>query len=198
MLSTFWTYLQLGFAHITDLGGYDHILFLVALCAAYTLADWRRVLLLVTAFTLGHSLTLLAAALAWVGLNQPWVEFLIPVTIVLTALGHLLPWAEMREGRKGYALAAYLMALLFGLVHGLGFSNFFRSVLFPGEEGQLIGQLLAFNLGVELGQLLIVVLILGVGTLLLRLGLPRRNWQLFLAGAAFGLALQLALERWPL
>lgn len=192
----FTAYLQLGFAHITDLGGYDHMLFLLALCAPYTWADWRRVLLLVTAFTLGHSLTLVAAAVGWVGLNQPWIEFLIPLTIVLTALGHALAPRE-ETASPAFARGAYLAALLFGLVHGLGFSNFFRSVLFPGEESQLLGQLLAFNLGVELGQLLVVLLLLLLTTLVLRLGARRYYWRLFVAGVAFGLALQMTIERWP-
>ncbi|MCB0635815.1 MAG: HupE/UreJ family protein [Lewinella sp.] len=193
MQSDFATYLQLGFHHIADLKGYDHILFIIALCAIYTLREWKRVAILVTAFTLGHSLTLALAALNIVRLPQNLIEFLIPVTIVLTALYNV--FGAQRQEKQAIRLN-YVLALVFGLIHGMGFSNFFRSLLMPDEQGQLVQQLLAFNIGVELGQLAIVAVILLIAYLALSmLRAPRREWTLFLSGGAFSLALVMALER---
>ncbi len=200
MRSAFGTYLQLGFEHIADLNGYDHILFIVALCAIYRLREWRKVALLVTAFTLGHSLTLALAALDVLRIPGAWIEFLIPVTILLTALYNVVFHSFDRpEGTFDRRLNwNYAFALLFGLIHGMGFSNYFRSLLLPGEEGQLVFQLLAFNLGVELGQLAIVAVILAVSALAFGPARVRqREWNLFISGAAAGLSLVMALERAP-
>lgn len=201
MQTTFTTYLTAGFNHIADLGGYDHILFLLALCAIYRPADWRRVVILVTAFTLGHSLTLAMAAFGWSPLSQTFIEFLVPVTIVLTALYNVL-WYRRPDERnaprhsRGVVALNYGLALFFGLIHGLAFSNFFRASLFPGEELQIVNQLLAFNLGVELGQLLIVAVIMVLSAIAFGLFHVRaRDWNLFVSGAAFGLALVMAVER---
>jgi len=198
----FRTYLSLGFQHIADLSGYDHILFLIALCAIYSLREWKKVALLVTAFTLGHSLTLALAAVDIVPVNAAWIEFLIPVTIVITALYNVAVHRFDRREQPGLfnrqLNANYFFALFFGLIHGLGFSNFFRASLMPGEEGQLVLQLFAFNLGVELGQLLIVGLILAASFVAFRvLQIQQREWNLFISGSAFGLALIMALERTP-
>lgn len=196
--SAFTVYLQLGFKHIADFAAYDHILFIVVLCAIYRPSQWRQVALLATAFTLGHSLTLAMAALDVVQVPTALIEFLIPVTIMLTALYNVVVHRFDRRERvfEPKVYWNYLFALLFGLIHGMGFSNFFRSTLMPGEENQLVQQLLAFNIGVELGQLLIVGVILALAGLALGLlRIKQREWNLFVSGGAFGLALVMALER---
>lgn len=200
MQSEFQTYLTLGFKHISDLNGYDHILFIIALCAIYRLAEWKKVAILVTAFTIGHSITLALAALGIVQVSASWIEFLIPVTIFLTALYNVLfhkfdqqePLFDRRVNIN------YFFALGFGLIHGLGFSNFLRSMLMPGEEGRLVSQLLAFNIGVELGQLSIVAFILVASLIAFNvLRVKQREWNLFISGAAAGISLIMALERLP-
>jgi hypothetical protein len=198
----FVTYLKLGFTHIADLSGYDHILFIIALCAIYRIEEWKKVAILVTAFTLGHSLTLALAALDVIPLNQAWIEFLIPLTILATALYNVVADPHSREGSPQLFGARmqgnYWIALLFGLIHGMGFSNFFRATLMPGEESQLVLQLLAFNLGVELGQLCIVGFVLLASFLAFRLfRIQVREWNLFISGGAASLALVMALERIP-
>ncbi|MCB0550745.1 MAG: HupE/UreJ family protein [Phaeodactylibacter sp.] len=200
MQSVFSVYLQLGFSHIADMQGYDHILFVVALCAIYRIREWRKVALLVTAFTLGHSLTLALAALEIIPINSAWVEFLIPVTIMVTALYNVIVHKqESQLGTFSRSLQMnYLFALFFGLIHGMGFSNFLRSSLLPGEEGQLVTQLLAFNIGVEIGQLTIVTAVLCLSFIMLYpLKVKQREWNIFISGSAFGLALVMALERVP-
>ncbi len=198
----FATYLELGFTHIADLNGYDHILFIIALCAVYRIEEWKKIAILVTAFTLGHSLTLALAALDIIPINQTWIEFLIPITIMATAIYNVSRkeyGSIQQKGLFGFHMQAnYWIALLFGLIHGLGFSNFFRTTLMPGEEPLLVFQLLAFNLGVEIGQLCIVGFVLLASLLAFQMfQVKQRDWNLFISGGVFSLALIMALERIP-
>ena len=146
----FGIYLELGFKHILDLKAYDHILFVMTLCAVYVLKDWKKVLWLVTAFTLGHSLTLALAVFKLVHIEASVIEKLIPITIMITALSNVF-WKAEGGGRMKWL---YVMAGFFGLIHGLGFSNYLKALL--GSEEDLLMPLFAFNLGVEGGQILIV------------------------------------------
>jgi hypothetical protein len=181
-------YLETGLRHILDLNGYDHILFVVALCAVYRPQQWRPLLVLVTAFTVGHSLTLALAALKLIVLPTEVIEFLIPVTIFLTAVYNF---------RRGAAPTAnvhrwlsYGLALGFGLIHGVGFSNYFRSLL--GREADITLPLFAFNLGLEVGQIVIVSLTLFIGWLLVqKAGLNQRYWTYGLSGFVAAVALYL-------
>ncbi|HJW31217.1 MAG TPA: HupE/UreJ family protein [Saprospiraceae bacterium] len=149
----FKAYFELGFHHISDLKGYDHMLFLVALCAVYTYQEWRRILVLVTAFTIGHSITLALSALNILHLSAQLIEVLIPVTILLTALKNFF-FKPISESTWN---PTYFLPLFFGLIHGMGFSNYFKSLL--GQEANILLPLFAFNIGVELGQICIVFLI---------------------------------------
>ncbi|QIX62222.1 HupE/UreJ family protein [Hymenobacter sp. BT18] len=201
MASTFTTYLQLGFFHIFNLQAYDHLVFLLALCAPYVLQDWRRVVALVTSFTLGHSLTLALATLNVVQYSPQVIEVLIPVTILLTCVVNLARAGRatsrptpIRQSPNLIFTSANGLAATFGLIHGLGFSSYLRELL--GRQSRPVLELLAFNVGVELGQLLIVGLILLLGALLLRgLGVARRDWLLVVSGAALGIALVLLVNR---
>ena len=198
MISTFTVYLRLGFEHLLDLQGYDHILFLAVLCAAYTLARWRELLVLVTAFTIGHSVSLAVATLRLVRVDTGLVEFLIPVTIVATAVTNLV--GLKREDPAEHKVAArplrYALALVFGVVHGLGFSNFLRLAL--GEERSLFVPLLSFNIGLELAQIVVAVGVVAVALVAVRfLSLPERLWTLLLSALAGGVAAWMAVQRLP-
>jgi hypothetical protein len=185
-MSEFSMFFQLGVDHIADWQGYDHMLFLLALCARFSPRHWRRVVILVTAFTLGHSLSLAAAALGWVAVNASLVEFLIPLTILTTALANVL-WPTTR--RAGFSLS-YTLAGGFGLIHGLGFSNYLRSLL--GRQSDIITPLFGFNLGLEAGQLAIVAVIMALALLATQLaGRSHRDWNLFVSGSAAGLSILL-------
>ncbi len=205
MSSEFLVYLQLGFRHIADLAGYDHILFVAALAIPYTLRAWRQLAILVTAFTIGHSVTLALATLRLVSVPSALVETLIPVTIIVTALLALVEQHRTtRSGAMSESLshsasnaalptARYALAAGFGLIHGLGFSTFLRALL--GAEENIALPLFAFNVGLELGQLLILALVLAVGGLAVRLVLPRARWVQLLAGITGGLATVLLVQR---
>ena len=185
-MTEFSIYLQLGIEHITDLEGYDHIVFLLALVAGFGLSDWKRVVLLVTAFTVGHTLTLVLAALDIFPVHRELIEFLIPLTILITALANLSEGGSLKNIRWKYG-----MALGFGLIHGLGFSSFFKSLL--GTSSDITLPLFGFNLGVELGQVGIVLVALIFTEMIVgRLKwLNRRDWTVFLSGIAAGIAVLL-------
>jgi len=197
MQSVFSTFLELGFEHILDPNGYDHILFVIALCAIYKLSEWRKVAILVTAFTLGHSVTLALAALDMIRFSPAVIEFLIPVTIFITAVYNVIRKPSDLDDNATFSAKVnlnYAFAAFFGLIHGMGFSNFFKSSLMPGEENLLVQQLLAFNIGVELGQLVIVAVILIASFFAFNIARVRqREWTLFISGAAAGVAITLLL-----
>ena len=192
MQSLFQIFIKLGFLHIADIKSNDHILFIIALCVIYRLSEWRNVLVLVTAFTIGHSITLALAAMHYIVPNVAWIEFLIPCTIFFTSIYNVLN----KEKNNAYIRLNYVFALVFGLIHGLGFSNYLNSLL--GQEENLMQALLSFNIGLEFGQLLIVSVVMMASYLALNIcKFSQRDWTLFVSGGTAALALTLALERWP-
>lgn len=193
-MSLFELYFTLGLQHIADLKGYDHILFIVILCAVYSLKEWRRVLILVTAFTIGHSLTLALATLNLLKVDGDLIEFLIPLTIFITALFNVIIRKQRVSPLQHYL--KYGAALFFGLIHGLGFSNYLRSLL--GSEKGLVLPLFSFNVGIEVGQILVVCLIMLLSKVVVDLlRMPAREWHLLLSGAGLGISLVLMYERFP-
>ena len=193
-MSLFELYFKLGLQHIADLKGYDHILFILILCAVYSVKEWRRVLILVTAFTIGHSLTLALATLDLIRVDGDVIEFLIPLTIFITALANVLTKNQKVSSFHHYL--KYTAALFFGLIHGLGFSNYLRSLL--GSEKGLLLPLFSFNIGIEMGQVLIVSIIMLLTFLIVDLlKFPRRDWHILLSGAGMGISLILMFERFP-
>jgi hypothetical protein len=188
-MSQFQIYFTEGREHILNYEfGYDHILFVIALCALYLVRDWKKLLILVTAFTVGHSVTLALASLDIVPVNEKLVEFLIPLTIFITAVSNLFKNEDSIHSKNFNINYAY--ALLFGLIHGLGFSNYFRAIL--GKDRSIISQLLAFNIGLEFGQIIIVVIFLILSFLFVDLfGVNRRDWKMVISSAIAGIALVL-------
>ena len=187
-------YINLGFRHISDLAGYDHILFLLALCAVYTIDQWRRLVVLVTAFTVGHSITLALSSLGWVVIPSHIIEFLIPVTILITAIRNVaVPASDEPTDPQGNMTGHYLVALCFGFVHGMGFSNYFRALMM--DSSSITIPLLGFNLGIEIGQLLVVSVIVMVASLVVKFAqVKHRDWNLFISGAAAGVSILLMVE----
>lgn len=196
-MNDFQLYSKLGFEHITDLQGYDHILFLLALCAAYTHLQWRTILWMISAFSLGHTFTLALSAQGIYRAPAEIIEFLIPVTIFVTALSNVLlnPENEQRLG----LWSKVSIALFFGLIHGMGFSNYFN-FLMENNTGlaSIIGPLVWFTLGIELGQICIVAVGLALRYVLTTyIKLPSNYWTWALSGIAIILSSQMIWERWP-
>lgn len=193
-MSTFQLYLTLGLQHIADFKGYDHILFIIILCAVYQLSHWKNILILVTAFTIGHSLSLVMSTFELINISGEWIEFLIPVTILLTAVGNVFQRKEHFSAK--HHKYKYALALFFGLIHGLGFSNYLKALL--SEEDNIIGPLFSFNLGIELGQIIIVAAFLIAGLIIINgLKAKAREWNLIISGSGIGISLILIFERIP-
>jgi hypothetical protein len=195
-VNEFSLYLRMGYHHIASLGAWDHILFVAALTAAYGVHEWKRIAVLVTAFTLGHSTTLALATFNIVHASPRVVEPLIAATIVFMAFAaigdQLVPPTE--ASRTAAMRRRYATASIFGLIHGLGFASGLRTLL--GTESSIALPLLGFNLGLEVGQILIVSVFFALGIAADRwLHVRRRDWVLILAGAAAGIGLTLLIDR---
>jgi hypothetical protein len=191
-MSDFGFYFKIGWEHIITIEALDHIFFIAALAAIYMLKDWKQVLLLVTAFTVGHTITLALSSLNMVEVSSDWVEFLVACTIVFTALSNLFQKTFTPKAIR----INYFLALFFGLIHGLAFANTLR-MLIAGDQS-FAWSMFSFSVGLELGQILIVFLILLLAQLLVGLiRVNRRDWVIFLSAGVMALALQMAVERWP-
>ncbi|OCK51352.1 HupE / UreJ protein [Chryseobacterium sp. CBo1] len=191
-MQDFLFYLNLGWEHIISLDALDHQLFVLALIAIYSYSDWKKILVLVTAFTIGHSVTLALSILDVVRVPSAWVEFLIPLTIVLTSLGNIL----MKSKKQSQNNINYYLALFFGLIHGMGFANTARVMIAKSQSISL--PLLGFNIGLEVGQIVIVLGILVLLFVLLNIfKVNKKDWVLFVSSGVFALSLKMTLERLP-
>jgi len=191
-MSDFGFYFWWGWEHIISKDALDHQLFILALATIYLLKDWKQVLILVTAFTIGHSITLALSVFDIIRLPSKWIEFLIPCTIVFTAIINLFQKSFTPRSVR----INYFLALFFGLIHGMGFANAIR---FQLATGQSMGWgLFGFNVGLEVGQIAVVLGILLLSTILITLfKVNRRDWVIFASAGIFGLALKMALDRMP-
>lgn len=190
-MRSFEMFTRLGIDHITDVQGYDHIIFLIALCGIYTFKDWKKILSVVTIFTITHSLSLALAAFDVVKPKSEYIEFLIPVTIFLTALYNVSKW-----GLKSSGNGKVIISGLFGLVHGFGFSGFYRMIMMdtkPWYESYL-----PFNLGIELGQIAIVLVILIISFIFQQIfKITLKTWNIFIAGGVSFISITLMVKTWP-
>jgi len=186
-------YFDLGWHHIISWSALDHVLFISALAAVYILKDWKKVLILVTAFTIGHSLTLVLSVYDVNRFSNKWAEFLIPCTIIATAIFNFF----LKDFTYKSLRLNYFLALFFGLIHGMSFANSIRFMLASDQTIAL--PLLSFNIGLEVGQIAVVTIILLICYLSISiLKVHRKVWMLLLSVIAFGVALKMAVERWPI
>lgn len=156
-MSDFWIFLEIGLHHVLDIRAYDHVLFLIALTVPYAFRDWKRVLLLVSVFTIGHTLALFMSVFGILTIRIDIVEFLIPITILSTALFNIFTAGKSAQ-KDGVSVIGFI-TLFFGIIHGLGFSNYFKTIL-SGKPSDKVAPLLEFALGIELAQVLIVLSVL--------------------------------------
>lgn len=185
-------YFQLGIEHILTWEALDHILFVAALCLRYLWKDWKKVAILVTAFTIGHSVTLLLTSLGYLNVPVQWIEFLVPLTIAATALNNLL---QKQAEQTSKLPAIYFLALFFGLIHGMAYASTIMSL--EGREG-IVGIVFAFNVGIELAQLVVVAGVLLISFILVQLlKLPRLWWMKIASVIILVISLKMAFERLP-
>jgi hypothetical protein len=191
-MQDFGFYFGLGWEHIISADALDHQLFIAALAVIYLWKDWKQVLFLVTAFTIGHSLTLALSVYDVVRFDTGLVEFLIPCTIVITAISNLY----QKKFTTRSIRINYFLALVFGLVHGMGFANSIRFIL--ADDQNLGWSLFGFNVGLEAGQVVAVIVLLLIAHLVVNvMKVERRLWVVFVSAAVFGLSLKMALDRLP-
>ena len=191
-MEDFGFYFQFGWDHIIDIGALDHIFFITALAAIYMLKDWKQVLILVTAFTLGHAITMILSSKNLIEVNTGWIEFLIPCTIVVTALSNLFQKTFTQRTIR----INYFLALFFGLIHGLAYANLIKFMI-TGEQ-DFIWSWFSFSVGLEAGQILVVFLILLLAQLFVGIfKLNRRIWVMTVSVAVLIFALKMAIERVP-
>lgn len=166
-----------------DWNAYDHILFLITLTVVYDFKNWKKVLWLITLFTIGHTLSLVLAAYKIVTINSDWIEFLIPVTIIITAIFNIFNTTK-NTGKN----ANLFFALFFGLIHGLGFSGYFKMII--GKSTAKLIPLLEFALGIEVAQIIIVFIILLLGFIFQNIfRFSKRDWVLIISSIVIGVAL---------
>ncbi len=191
-MSDFWLYLKLGLNHVLDWQAYDHILFLIVLVAAYTFSSWKNIFILVTLFTVGHTLSLLLASYNIVTVSSIWIEFLIPITILVAAVYNLIT-ANKNKYSESIGLF-YVITIFFGLIHGFGFASYFKII----NDDKAILPLLEFALGIEFAQLIIVFLVLLLGFIFLRIfRFNKRDWVLVVSAIVIGLVIPMLQRNWP-
>ncbi len=191
-MSDFWLYVKLGLDHVLDLSAYDHVLFIIVLCAAYSFDAWRKLLLLVTLFTVGHTLSLLLAHYEVMEVSGTYVEFLIPVTILVTAFYNIYTARHSRT--SGRHLLFYGATVFFGLIHGFGFARYYNMI----KTDDSVAPLLEFALGVELAQIIIVLITLVLGFVVQNfLRFNKRDWLLVISSVVIGMSIPMLIDTWP-
>ena len=193
-MEDFKLFFQLGWEHIISLDALDHLLFIAALTSLYNLYNWKKVLILITSFTIGHSLTLALASLSVIQFNNSWIEFLIPLTIIITCIFNIFQKENISD--KNVRLN-YFFALFFGLIHGMGFANTIRFMLMKSQTITL--PLLSFNIGIEAGQILVVLSLLYIAHIFIAAaGLKQKWWTIVISGISGIIAFYMCITRLPL
>ena len=190
-MDDFTLYFKMGLHHVLDFSAHDHILFLIVLAVVFNFKQWRKVLWLVTLFTIGHSITLALSAFEITKIKVAVIEFLIPLTIFITGLVNIITINKTAKGNENINL---LFALFFGLIHGLGFSNYFKMMV--GREEDKLFPLIEFALGIEAAQIIIVLGILSIGTLILSVKkIKREYWILISSSIVILISIKMMFER---
>ncbi len=191
MLENFWFNVEYGINHVLDINAYDHVLFLIVLTIPYVFKDWKRVLLLVSMFTLGHTLSLVLAAYGVVSVNASVVEFLIPITILVVALFNVFTSGKGAQREKVGVL--FLSTLFFGLIHGLGFAREFQMLLTDSDNKLVL--LLEFALGIEIAQIIIVFIVLFLSYIVQTIfRFTKRDWIMVVSAIVVGLVIPMILN----
>jgi hypothetical protein len=191
-MSEFWIYFNTGLRHVLDIHAYDHVLFLIALTIPYAFKDWQRVLLLVTLFTVGHTMALLLSVYGFVQIKVNLVEFLIPITILITAFFHL--FTAGKNSKKESISFIAIVTLFFGIIHGLGFSNYFNTIL-PGNASAKLIPLLDFALGIEAAQVIVVLIVLILSYIVQTVfRFSKRDWTLVMSSFVIGVVIPMVIE----
>ncbi|KAF2331008.1 MULTISPECIES: HupE/UreJ family protein [Flavobacterium] len=191
-MSQFWIYFQIGLKHVLDINAYDHVLFLIALTVPYLFKDWKRIFLLVSIFTVGHTLALILSVYGIIAIKVNTVEFLIPITILITALYHL--FTAGKTSKNDSINLVFFITLFFGIIHGLGFSNYFKTILGGSATSKLL-PLGEFALGIEAAQLIVVFVVLVISYIVQTVfRFSKRDWALVMSAFVIGVVIPMIIE----
>jgi hypothetical protein len=191
-MSDFWIYFKIGLHHVLDINGYDHVLFLIALTVPYAFKDWKRILFLVTIFTIGHTLALMLSVFNIVTVQANIIEFLIPITILITAFFNL--FTAGKSSKQESLTFVGSITLFFGVIHGLGFSNYFKEIL-PGKPTDKLWPLIEFALGIEAAQIMVVLVVLILSFIVQTLfRFNKRDFTLTMSAFVIGVVIPLIIE----
>lgn len=191
-MSDFWIYFQIGLKHVLDIHAYDHVMFLMALTIPYSFKDWKRILLLVTVFTVGHTLALLLSVYGVIAIKVNIVEFLIPITILITAFFNF--FTAGKSSKTESINLVFFITLFFGIIHGLGFSNYFRTILGGSPTSKLL-PLGEFALGIEAAQIIVVFVVLILSYIVQTIfRFSKRDWTLAMSAFIIGVVIPMVIE----
>lgn len=191
-MSEFWIYFEIGMRHVLNISAYDHVLFLIALTVPYAFKDWKRVLILISLFTVGHTIALLLSVYGIIVVKVNLIEFLIPITILITALFHLFTVGKSSKN-ESISIIGFI-TLFFGIVHGLGFATYFKSIL-GGTTNDKLLPLLEFATGIEASQIIVVLIALIASYCVQTLfRFSKRDWTLVMASFVIGVVLPMIIE----
>jgi len=190
-MTDFWLYFNLGLHHVLDWKAYDHVLFLIVLCAAYNFSSWKKILILVTMFTIGHTLSLLLASYNIISVSSSVIEFLIPITILATAIFNLFTAGKSKRVEK--MTVFYTVTLFFGLIHGLGFASFYNQL----QSDRELLPLLEFALGIETAQIIVVIIFLILSFIFQTIfRFNKRDWILVVSSIVIGMVIPMVIDNW--
>lgn len=191
-MSEFWIYFQLGLKHVLDINGYDHVLFITALATPFVIKDWKKVIVLASLFTLGHTISLFLSVYQLVVFKTELIELLIPITILINAIYHLF---FSVKSRNNHYFIEVILTLFFGLIHGFGFSNYFKSIL-SGDNQSKLFPLIEFALGIEAAQIIVVLVVLTFASILQNFfKVSKKEWILVVSSIIVGILIPMLLER---
>ena len=191
-MSEFWIYFEIGLRHVLDLAAYDHILFLIALTVPYAFKDWKRLLLLISIFTIGHTLALLLSVFGVIIIKGNLVEFLIPITILIVAFFNL--FTAGKSSKNESISVVVFITLFFGIIHGLGFASYFKSLLGGSPQSKLL-PLSEFALGIEAAQIIVVFVVLILSYIVQTFfRFSKRDWTLVMSSFIIGVVLPIIVE----
>ena len=192
IMSEFWIYFNIGLKHVLNINAYDHVLFLIALTIPYAFKDWRRLLLLITLFTVGHTLALVLSVYEIVYIKSNLIEFIIPITILVVAIFNLFT-AGKNNKNESVSLIAFV-TLFFGIIHGLGFSNYFKTII-PGKSSAKLLPLTEFALGIETAQIIVVFVVLIISYIIQTFfRFSKRDWTLVMSAFIIGVIIPLIIQ----
>ncbi|MBF4471844.1 HupE/UreJ family protein [Flavobacterium sp. HJJ] len=191
-MSEFLIYFQIGLKHVLDVHAYDHVLFLIALSVPFSFNDWKRILLLVTIFTLGHTAALFLSVFEIITVKVNVVELLIPITILITAFYNL--FTAGKTSKNGSVNLVFIITLFFGIIHGLGFSNYFKTLLGGSAASKLL-PMCEFALGIEAAQITVVIVVLILSYIVQTVfRFSKRDWALVMSAFIIGVVLPMIVE----